>query len=205
MSVRTSSLARSARPSRLHVVAVKRSPAGLLTSVTLVIALVVSACAVPVTQAAPDAPSRPGASTSPLPGLVGPKIEAPPVDASLVPVSRSDPGPEAAAVLALCEAAGFDPSGIGGMAMLPSARDLPTYVRLTGQEPEIHLDRPAWVAAYSGRMTLPRGLGWADDPTCVVIDGGRFVFLTGDHGRGDVTIAALDVPRPELALPPLAP
>jgi hypothetical protein len=54
-------------------------------------------------------------------------------------------------------------------------------------------------------MTLPRGLGWADDPTCVVIGGERFVFMTGDHGRGDVTFGALDVPEPELSLPPLAP
>jgi hypothetical protein len=108
-------------------------------------------------------------------------------------------------VLDLCEAAGFDVSGISGMAMLPSASDIPKYARLTGQEPELRIDGPAWVVAYSGRMTLPRGLGWADDPTCVVIGGERFVFMTGDHGRGDVTFGALDVPEPELSLPPLAP
>lgn len=92
-----------------------------------------------------------------------------------------------------------------GMAKVSKARDLPKYVRLTGKEPEIQVDEPAWVVTYAGRVILPRALGWADDPICVVIDGARTVFLSGRHGRGDLESAPLPVPELPLALPTLAP
>lgn len=172
--------------------------------------LIAAACA----TLEPDAPATRGptrtspdvqAAASDAPGGVAQQPPAAPVDTALTQVSRSNPGPEAGAILDLCGAAGFDLAGISGMAKVAHARDLPRYVRLTGREPEIQTDAPAWVVAYSGRMTLPRALGWAEDPICVVIDGERTVFLTGRHGRGDVESEPLPVPGPPFSLPPLAP
>lgn len=153
-------------------------------------------------DAPPDAPASLATETPPPSGTPAPSR---PVDTTLSSVSRSHPDSEAQAVLELCGAAGFDLAGISGMAKVPKARDLPEYVRLTGQEPEIELDEPAWVVTYAGRVILPRALGWADDPICVVIDGVRTVFLSGRHGRGDLESAPLPVPDPPLALPTLAP
>lgn len=147
----------------------------------------------------PNAPTVLATETPPPSGTPAPSR---PIDPSLTPVSRSNPGPEAQVVLELC---GLDPTLVSAMAKVSKARDLPEYVRLTGKEPEIQVDKPAWVVTYAGRVILPRALGWADDPICVVIDGVRTVFLSGRHGRGDLESAPLPVPEPPLALPTLAP
>ncbi len=125
---------------------------------------------------------------------------ADPIDTTLTPVSRSNPGPEAQAAIEACN---LDPARITGMAKLSDAGDLPKYVRLTGQEPELREHRPVWVITYSGRFTI-RTI-WAEDPTCVVLDGEPTLFLTGDYGRGDSVEHPLPVPDPPLSLPPLAP
>ncbi|HWP62151.1 MAG TPA: hypothetical protein VNO86_01625 [Candidatus Binatia bacterium] len=149
--------------------------------------------------AGPDAPASLATETPPRTETPAPSR---PVDSSLTPVSRSNPSPEAQAAIELC---GLDPTFVSGMAKVPKARDLPKYVRLTGKEPEIQVDEPAWVITYSGRVILPRALGWADDPICVVVDGVRTVFLSGRHGRGDLESAPLPIPDPPFALPTLAP
>lgn len=181
------------------------------TTFVLAAVVFVGGCVAPVagrpasseaSSAGPDAPASLATETPPPSGTPAPSR---PVDPSLTPISRSNPGPEAQAVLELCGAAGFDLAGISGMAKVQRARDLPKYVRLTGKEPEIQVDEPAWVLTYSGRVILPRALGWADDPICVVIDGVRTVFLSGRHGRGDLESAPLPVPDPPLALPTLTP
>lgn len=92
------------------------------------------------------------------------------------------------------------------MAKLASARDIPLYTRVTSKDPETQVDAPAWVVTYAGVVTLPRGFGWAENPTCVVIDGEPTLFMTGDFGRGDVVVPETrTIPDPPYALPPLEP
>jgi len=165
--------------------------------------LVAAACVTPEARVPPTplpAPTSPPmeATTSAGPVVVQP-LSAP-IDASLAPVARSNPGPEAQAAIDACN---LDPARITGMAKVADARDLPKYVRLTGREPELREAKPVWVITYSGRFTI-RTI-WADDPTCVVLDGEPILFLTGDYGRGDSVAHPLPVPDPPLALPPLAP
>jgi hypothetical protein len=176
------------------------------TTFVLAAVVFVGGCVAPVagrpasseaSSAGPDAPASLAAETPPPSGTAAPSR---PVDPSLTPISRSNPGPEAQAVLELC---GLDPTLVSGMAKVSKARDLPKYVRLTGKEPEIQVDEPVWVVTYSGRFTI-RTI-WAEDPTCVVIDGEPLLFMTGDYGRGDSVSHPLTSTDPPLALPTLAP
>lgn len=187
----------------------------LAGSLTIAMAACVMAPGAPGANSRQEAPSIAAAPEVPGddPGTQAPSVEpvAPvsperPVDATLAAVSRSNPGAAASEVLDLCYVDAFGVDAIAGMAEVPRARDLPMYVNLVGVEPEIRTDAPAWVISFRGKVTLPRGLGWAIDPTCVVIDGERTLFLTGPHGRGDNQVDPLPVPNPPtLALPPLAP
>lgn len=148
------------------------------------------------TRASPDVQ----AAASDAPGGVAQQPPAAPVDTTLTPVSRSNPGPEAQAAIDACN---LDPTRISGMAKLGDAAELPQYVRLTGKEPELREHKPVWVITYSGRFTI-RTI-WAEDPTCVVLDGEPILFLTGDYGRGDSVQHPLPVHDPPFSLPPLAP
>lgn len=126
-----------------------------------------------------------------------------PIDASIAPVSLSDPSPEAKHALELC----MPPAGakIIGMGLVAHARDVPEYVPLWGVEPELQTDAPAWVVAFDGRVTLPRGY-WADDPVCVVIDGTATTYMPGLSGLGTKVVPPLEAPRsPTMALPPPLP
>jgi hypothetical protein len=101
---------------------------------------------------------------------------------------------------------GFGLDRVAGMGEIGDAREAPRYVNLTGQEPEIQVSEPAWLIQLQGEIPLPRGLGTAIDPTCVVIDGVNYLFMTGPYTADGKTYAPL-VPAspPDLLLPPLAP
>ena len=162
-------------------------------------------------------PGTPG-GTAPPPAMATETLPAgPPVDTTIEPVSATAPSPEAAEVLEACQARDFGLDRVAGMGLVPRARDVPKYTRLVGVEPEIHTDRPAWVITFRGILRLgARGSAlrggrrdpvYAADPTCVVIDGVPFFYLTGPAGTDpdNLTVPPIEVGEPSLALPPLAP
>jgi hypothetical protein len=146
-----------------------------------------------------------------VPTAVGERSETPApspsaaVDPAIRPVSRSRPGPEAKHVLDLCNADYYGLDAIAGMGKVAHARDVPNYVPLLPTNPELKDDKPAWVVEFQGRFDLQRGLGWALDPVCVVIDGEPILFLPNGAGLGEVTPPPRERPQPTLALPSLAP
>src|SRR5262245_27064912 len=110
----------------------------VLISLGLVVLL--AACAGPAsglaaTSAAAIRPSASAVSADiPVPAL--PSV---PVDWSLTPVSRGNPGAEARAALDLCVRP-EDSGAVAGMALLPSARDVKKYMFTNGKEPELQDD-----------------------------------------------------------------
>jgi len=98
-----------------------------------------------------------------------------------------------------------------GMALVPYARDVAKYARLTGGEIELQSDHPAWVVAFRGpiaytTLSFSAGAVTAYDPVCVVVDGVRTVFVTsGTQFQDGTFVTAPPAPTPELALPTLAP
>lgn len=139
------------------------------------------------------------AEITPNPGAAG----APPVDQTLTALSLSNLPKEAAEVLELC--VGDSPDLVGGMAQVDPARDVPKYAWFWGEPPELATDDSAWVIQIAGDLTGRNGT--YHDPTCVVINGERFIFVTG----GMTTIDGQEEPRspdarpPVLTLPPLRP
>lgn len=132
-----------------------------------------------------------------------------PVDPAITPVSASNPSPDAEAAQNLCWT--FDSSRglqlIAGMGQIERARDATKYTRLTGREPEIQTDEPAWIIVYRGAMPQPRPVGeiWFDT-TCVVIGDAPTIYATGLIQRADgTTEGPPPLGAPTLALPPLAP
>jgi hypothetical protein len=126
------------------------------------------------------------------------------VEAEIAPVSRSNPSPEAAEVLDLCDVGRIGADKVAGMGLVPSARDVVKYVPLYGTEPELKTDHPAWVISFSGKITY-RGY-WAIDPVCIVIDGVPMVTGSGEYGHGNVARKGPPVPNaPTVRLPALAP
>jgi hypothetical protein len=124
-----------------------------------------------------------------------------PVDPSITPISRSNPGADAKAALDLC---GWRIDQVAAMGLVPSARDVYKYTPLRANDPERQTDHPAWVVEFAGDWSFR---GWvAHQPTCAVIDGVPFVY--GNHGvetaRGTSGPTQPDQP-PTLSLPPLAP
>ena len=141
---------------------------------------------------------NPGEVGSPVPSL-----------AALEQVSLSNPTGEERDVMLQCRVLEY-PDQVVGMAKVPNASDLPLYVRLTGNEPEIQTDKPAWVVSFGGEVRIPTvsqaGIITATTPTCVIVDGVRSWFLTGPSvdslGERREPITETD---PPLKLPGLAP
>lgn len=129
-------------------------------------------------------------------------------DPGLRAVSLSESYGDSADAMALC-GVGEHRDLVSGAAHVMHAKDLPKYVRLSGNEPEIQTDAPAWVVAYQGVVRLPvRGLRYAYvdqiDPTCVVIDGESSWFTTGEIRNPDGTVIEPSLlPAPAGTLPPL--
>ena len=132
-----------------------------------------------------------------------------PVDPSIEPVSLSDPSSEAADALRVCQV--LDNIGadkVSGMGRISHARDAVRYAPLTGVEPEIQTDAPAWLVTFKGEVPMPMsGEIWID-PTCVVVGGDGGFYATGAVKilSSDVTVTPLPTKqKPDLALPPLLP
>lgn len=158
--------------------------------------------------------ARAGAPTdvtpTPAPPVTAtPTSEAtPPPGSAIAPVSRSNPTSEQAEIIQLCLNEIIAIEQVDRMGLVPSARDLPRYVPLTGREPQIQTDAPAWVIQFKGEIPmLLAGEVWID-PICVVINGERGYFATGPVRNLDT--GALHTPEvpanpPDRALPTLAP
>lgn len=142
-------------------------------------------------------------ATAPLRGFMGR-----PVDSTIAAVSATQPTADAAEVLALCQVGEAQLMDVAGMGLVPSARDLPKYVRLVGVEPELQTDSAAWVVAFEGELAQPMSHEVWVDATCIVIEGVAGFYATGgarDVGS-DVLVTPPPVsPEPSLALPPLRP
>jgi hypothetical protein len=168
-------------------------------------ALVLCACS-SFQAGATEGEATPTAATAPL----------------LAAVSRSDPGPDAAAALDSCGITNFVPGHPGqnldlgidvvtGMALITPGRDANQYAAI-GNAPEIKTDKSAWVITTSGWLTLGVfAAGPAENPTCVVIDGDLddpLWYITGNQMVGeniDQLVTPGPQPSPVFKLPPLAP
>jgi hypothetical protein len=113
---------------------------------------------------------------------------------------------DATAAFAACYGDYFGPQTVTGMALIAHARNAGLYVPVRGQEPELATDAPAWIVTFGGRLELPRGMGWTDDPVCVVVDGQPYFYIVGARGKGDtMTSPRPYLDPPKFALPSLAP
>ena len=132
-----------------------------------------------------------------------------PMPTGVVGVSASHPSADAAAAMEACQVGQLIPlTQVVGMARLASARDVPRYVPLTGREPEIQTDAPAWVIQVSGDVSAVRNGEVWKDPTCVVIDDQSGFYATGrvtNVASGKVSAPGPPAIPPDSKLPPLLP
>jgi hypothetical protein len=132
-----------------------------------------------------------------------------PVDPSIEPVSLAHPSPESAEALRICQVnEGIGADQVSGMGRIDHARNAIRYVPLTGREPEIQTDAPAWIVTFTGEVPMPKsGEIWID-PTCIVVGGGGGIYATGpvENSSTHLTVTPLPaIQQPDLALPPLLP
>jgi len=96
---------------------------------------------------------------------------------------------------------------IGGMGLIAAASLVRNYAPLTGLEPELRSDQPAWVIQFTGEVPQLLARETWIDPICVVIGGSPGFYATGPvRLETGAVITPLPVPvRPRFSLPPLAP
>jgi hypothetical protein len=134
-----------------------------------------------------------------------------PLDPAIAAVSRSHPGPDAQRAMDLCGVKEYGIGTVGGMGLIADARRVPDYVPLTGREPELAVDKPAWVIAFRGwipMITRSRSpITEVEDPVCVLIDDVPSMFSPGaNRGAGGLLVTPPpSKAMPIFALPPLAP
>ncbi len=121
----------------------------------------------------------------------------------LAQVSRTHLPPDADQAITACN---VNWDRIGGIGLVPRARDVSLYAPVSPQTLEIQSDQPAWVIQIRGQFTAVLAPGTMLDPTCVVINGSQTIFGTGGgwDDRGVFT-PARDVWHPVGRLPPLGP
>lgn len=191
---------------------------------TIVVLLALSGCVAPVAEdsgAGQGAGDQAGAqvvsSVAPADDAVvaesTPAAEpaAIPVDTTIDPVSLSNPPADAERALELCRVRDWiDRNGtdvIAGMGKIDRAKDAVHYARLTGLEPELQSDRPAWLVQFRGDIRVDWELVFTD-PICIVVDGDGGFFGTGPVRQvgTDVTVTPQPAKQePDRALPPLEP
>jgi hypothetical protein len=100
---------------------------------------------------------------------------------------------------------GFDK--VAGMGQIPAASRARDYAPLTGLEPELQVDQPAWMVQFAGEVPQAfSGETWID-PICVEVDGKAGFYATGPVRTA---AGALHTPRPvpiqpKYSLPSLMP
>jgi hypothetical protein len=96
---------------------------------------------------------------------------------------------------------------VAGMGKVPAAKDLTTFVPLTGREPQLKEPGPAWVVQIHGDVLQRGGEIWTD-PTCVVTMNDSGYYATGpvkSTATGRVVMPEAPANAPTRGLPPLAP
>jgi hypothetical protein len=125
-------------------------------------------------------------------------------EAAISPVSLSRPPADAARAFEVCSVRGWvDQRGIGviaGLGRVPHAIDAPHYARLTGREPELQSNKPAWIVQFRGEIRMPWSNTVYVDPACIVVDGGDGGFFSTGATR-DVGSEVTTTPRPVAAEP----
>ena len=138
------------------------------------------------------------ASTAAIPTLL---------TSDLSPVSVANPNHGAMDAFVKCHIGDqFSVDQVGGMGQVPSAKDLLHFVPLTGREPQLEEDGPAWVIRFHG--DIPEGAEVWTDPTCVVTAGDTGFYATGpvkDLNTGAVRQPEPPPTAPDKTLPPLVP
>jgi hypothetical protein len=126
----------------------------------------------------------------------------------LPPVSISHPSAGAKDAFAKCHIGDMILiEKVAGMAQVPSAKDVVRYVPLTGREPQLKEDGPAWVIQIKGEVQQRGSEIWID-PTCVVTAGDFGFYATGpvkNTSTGDVMTPEEPSTPPDRTLPPLVP
>lgn len=168
-------------------------------------------CGAPIASRTPSAepspsirPTTAAATDAPTPSAWLPS-SALPVDPAIDPISRSSPSAEAEAAMEACNVAGIGIDAISGMGLLDAATHARTYAPLTGREPELMNDSPAWMIQFKGEVPMPlhQYEVWID-PICIVIDGASHWYATGPVAGPHGTVPPLPVDdAPTLSLPPL--
>jgi hypothetical protein len=169
-----------------------------------VAAIAVAGCtsvAAPVTEA-PGSPE-----TSPSPSATIDTSTAPPLT-EVAPVSASKPSVGAADAFAKCHIGDMILiSRVTGMGQIASAKNLAHYSPLTGREPQLKEDGPAWVIQIRGDVLQQGNEVWTE-PTCFVTESDFGWFATGPvRNTATGTIFTPEPPArpPDATLPPLAP
>ena len=178
------------------------------------LALALAACTSP-SGAAVLPPTSVGAAPPPssvvsaLPTTVGsgtgevPALPVAPVDATLIAISKSSMGPDAKSAFDLCVRPG-DETSVAGMALVPSAHRVRSYMLTNGNEPELQDDSPVWVIQFHGVIAVRSGL--ALNPVCVVKNGEATVFMPyGLAGDPASQMTPQGFVAPTLALPSIVP
>ena len=178
-----------------------------------------SACVAALLAAAASCAPSAGEPRAPTPSTASQQIVAQastasgdvslPVDPAVQPVSATNPGPEAAEVLAKCHIGDQIPiDRVTGMGKVSAASELDRYVPLTGREPQLRESGPAWVVTIDAAVPQPGSSETWIDPTCVVTGGDSGYFATGlveDAVTGKAIPAEAPARSPEVRVPPLAP
>jgi hypothetical protein len=122
-------------------------------------------------------------------------------------VSLSAPTSQAEAGIKACGVRAHA-TQIHGIGILARARLLPEYVPLTGREPEIQSDSPAFVVQFTGRIRLwdragPESAPFTDseDATCVMLDEWPTWYVTGPWFDSDGRHAPEPAPMMDKTLP----
>jgi hypothetical protein len=126
----------------------------------------------------------------------------------VAPISASNPGSAAQAVLDKCHVGDMIPlTQVSAMGQISSAKDLVHYVPLTGREPQLKENGPAWVIQIHGDVQELGSEIWTN-PTCVVTAQDAGYYATGpvrNTVTGKVVLPEPPANPPDLSLPALAP
>ena len=127
---------------------------------------------------------------------------------TISPVSISNPSPGAKDAFEKCHIGDMILiENVAGMGQLPSAKDLLHYVPLTGREPQLQEESPAWVIQVKGEVQQLGNEIWIG-PTCIVTANDVAFYATGpvkNTQTGEVLELEPPSEPPDRTLPPLVP